>query len=124
MDMRSLYGICIFLVSLVLLSYVPTSMSVSLDVSDLRNKVSKIKVNPRRSLWATGHFMGKKSMSNGAVGDLHSRMKHAEPQVGNMDKLITHAALQVALQALLEDTQDSKILPNRARLCAKCLKGY
>ncbi|XP_062860641.1 neuromedin Ba isoform X2 [Trichomycterus rosablanca] len=71
-----------------------------------------------------GHFMGKKSMSNGAVGDLHSRMKHAEPQVGNMDKLITHAALQVALQALLEDTQDSKILPNRARLCAKCLKGY
>ncbi|MED6250560.1 hypothetical protein ATANTOWER_030445 [Ataeniobius toweri] len=33
-----------------------------LDLTELKNKISKLKVNPRGNLWATGHFMGKKSV--------------------------------------------------------------
>uniref|UniRef100_A0A8C6V208 Neuromedin Bb n=1 Tax=Neogobius melanostomus TaxID=47308 RepID=A0A8C6V208_9GOBI len=47
---------------LVLLSFMPFTASVSFDLTELRNKVAKIKVNPRGNLWATGHFMGKKSV--------------------------------------------------------------
>ncbi|KAK5915067.1 hypothetical protein CesoFtcFv8_000697 [Champsocephalus esox] len=38
------------------------TVAVSFDLTELRNKVAKIKVNPRGNLWATGHFMGKKSV--------------------------------------------------------------
>ncbi|XP_017566585.1 neuromedin Ba [Pygocentrus nattereri] len=70
MAVRSLGGICklgLLLFSLVMLSYLPISTSVSLDLTELRNKVSKIKVNPRGNLWATGHFMGRKSIPDGCV---------------------------------------------------------
>ncbi|XP_067298366.1 neuromedin Bb [Pseudorasbora parva] len=56
---------CGFLTYLVLFSfYIPITSSVSLDLNELRNKVAKIKVNPRGNLWATGHFMGKKSVAD------------------------------------------------------------
>ncbi|XP_067829325.1 neuromedin Ba [Heptranchias perlo] len=51
-----------FLAYLVVVSYLSVTASVSLDLSEPRNKVSKIKVSPRGNLWATGHFMGKKSL--------------------------------------------------------------
>ncbi|KAL7402917.1 hypothetical protein ABVT39_021675 [Epinephelus coioides] len=51
-----------FLSSLILISYIAMTSSMTLDLTELRNKVSKIKVNPRGNLWATGHFMGKKSV--------------------------------------------------------------
>ena len=42
----------------VLLSFMPITASVSFDLTELRNKVAKIKVNPRGNLWATGkNFM-------------------------------------------------------------------
>ncbi|XP_072409451.1 neuromedin Ba [Chiloscyllium punctatum] len=50
------------LLYLVVFSWLSVTASVSLDLTELRNKVSKIKVNPRGNLWATGHFMGKKSL--------------------------------------------------------------
>ncbi|KAK2842262.1 hypothetical protein Q5P01_012462 [Channa striata] len=48
--------------SFILVAYVATTSSMTLDLTELRNKVAKIKVNPRGNLWATGHFMGKKSV--------------------------------------------------------------
>ncbi|TRY66335.1 hypothetical protein DNTS_024327 [Danionella cerebrum] len=59
---------CGFLALLMFSFHFSKSSSVSLDMTELRNKVSKIKVNPRGNLWATGHFMGKKSV----VDDAHS----------------------------------------------------
>lgn len=46
---------------LVLFSFVPCTGAVSFDLTELRNKVAKIKVNPRGNLWATGK---NKSSSN------------------------------------------------------------
>ncbi|XP_072241931.1 neuromedin Ba [Leuresthes tenuis] len=48
--------------SFILLSYIAMTTSMTLDLTELRNKISKLKVNPRGNLWATGHFMGKKSV--------------------------------------------------------------
>ncbi|KAL3065239.1 neuromedin Bb [Trematomus bernacchii] len=47
---------------LVFFSFMTFTVAVSFDLTELRNKVAKIKVNPRGNLWATGHFMGKKSV--------------------------------------------------------------
>ncbi|XP_047451820.1 neuromedin Ba [Mugil cephalus] len=51
-----------FLSSFILVSYIAVATAMTLDLTELRNKVSKLKVNPRGNLWATGHFMGKKSI--------------------------------------------------------------
>ena len=50
-------SICKFgiLIHLFQFSYISKTSSVSLDLSELRNKVAKIKVNPRGNLWATGN---------------------------------------------------------------------
>ncbi|KAK7913648.1 hypothetical protein WMY93_013859 [Mugilogobius chulae] len=53
---------CGFITYLIFLSFLPVTAAVSFDLTELRNKVAKIKVNPRGNLWATGHFMGKKSV--------------------------------------------------------------
>lgn len=39
---------------LVLFSFMSFTTAVSFDLTELRNKVAKIKVNPRGNLWATG----------------------------------------------------------------------
>lgn len=39
---------------LVLFSFTTLTAAVSFDLTELRNKVAKIKVNPRGNLWATG----------------------------------------------------------------------
>ncbi|CAL1595982.1 unnamed protein product [Knipowitschia caucasica] len=63
-----------FLYSIILFSLIPITSSMSLDLTELRNKVSNIKVNPRGNLWATGHFMGKKSVvDSSSVEALSSR---------------------------------------------------
>ncbi|TNN28610.1 Neuromedin-B [Liparis tanakae] len=56
-----------FLSSFFLVSYFAMTSSMTLDLTELRNKVSKIKLNPRGSLWATGHFMGKKSVMDSSL---------------------------------------------------------
>lgn len=40
--------------SFILISYIALTTSMTLDLTELRNKVSKLKVNPRGNLWATG----------------------------------------------------------------------
>lgn len=41
-------------ISFILLSFVSANSAMSLDLTELRNKVSEIKVNPRWNLWASG----------------------------------------------------------------------
>ncbi|XP_012726946.1 neuromedin Ba [Fundulus heteroclitus] len=50
--------------SFILISYIAMTTSVTLDLTELKNKISQLKVNPRGNLWATGHFMGKKSVDS------------------------------------------------------------
>ena len=40
--------------SFIFISYIAVTSSMTLDLTELRNKISKIKVNPRGNLWATG----------------------------------------------------------------------
>ncbi|CAL8373964.1 unnamed protein product [Arctogadus glacialis] len=55
--------------SFILITYFTVTSSMTLDLTELRNKVSKIKMNPRGNLWATGHFMGKKSIVDSSIMD-------------------------------------------------------
>lgn len=43
-----------FLSSFILISYIVMTASITLDLTELRNRVSKLKVNPKGNLWATG----------------------------------------------------------------------
>ncbi|XP_072476091.1 neuromedin-B [Notamacropus eugenii] len=47
---------------LVFLAFLSSTSTLSLDFVEHRNKAAKIKIHPRGNLWATGHFMGKKSV--------------------------------------------------------------
>uniref|UniRef100_A0AAQ4Q6X9 Neuromedin Ba n=1 Tax=Gasterosteus aculeatus aculeatus TaxID=481459 RepID=A0AAQ4Q6X9_GASAC len=51
-----------FLSSFILVYYIAMTSSMTPDLTELRNKVSKIRMTPKGNLWATGHFMGKKSV--------------------------------------------------------------
>ncbi|RVE71871.1 hypothetical protein OJAV_G00055930 [Oryzias javanicus] len=55
------------LFSFMIISYFAMTTSMTLDLTELRNRISKLKVNPRGNLWATGHFMGKKSVMDNNV---------------------------------------------------------
>ncbi|XP_069722961.1 neuromedin-B [Phaenicophaeus curvirostris] len=48
---------------LLLLCGAALGAAVRLDFAEHRSQAAKIKVNPRGNLWATGHFMGKKSVT-------------------------------------------------------------
>ncbi|KAM8780938.1 neuromedin-B isoform 3-T3 [Rhynchonycteris naso] len=41
-----------------------SAASVSWDLPEPRSRASKIRVHQRGNLWATGHFMGKKSLES------------------------------------------------------------
>ncbi|KTF82974.1 hypothetical protein cypCar_00026711 [Cyprinus carpio] len=103
------------LFAFIMLFNVSLSAAVSLDLTELRNKVSKIKVHPRGNLWATGHFMGKKSISNSQFQD--SPFSSNPPRntlresgsAEDLRELITQEVLRAALQAQLQElkrTQD------------------
>ncbi|XP_036211758.1 neuromedin-B isoform X1 [Myotis myotis] len=40
-----------------------SAASLSWDLREPRSRAGKIRVHPRGNLWATGHFMGKKSLA-------------------------------------------------------------
>ncbi|XP_039629347.1 neuromedin Ba [Polypterus senegalus] len=86
---------------------VSLTASVSLDLTELRNKVAKIKVNPRGNLWATGHFMGKKSVLDSPMMEDESLGAALQPDLSEQElrELITEEVLKVALQAQLQDTR-------------------
>ncbi|XP_016357506.1 neuromedin-B-like [Sinocyclocheilus anshuiensis] len=120
---------CGFLTYLVLFSfYVSIASSVSLDLTELRNKVAKIKVNPRGNLWATGHFMGKKSVvdSEHLLTEDDSTMKAIEAalnpqQVEPAD--LYQEMLRIALQAHLDSQEIRPKVPGTAILM-KILDSY
>ncbi|KAJ8417341.1 hypothetical protein AAFF_G00285680 [Aldrovandia affinis] len=96
-----------------LFSYISVTTSVSIDLTELRNKVAKIKVNPRGNLWATGHFMGKKSVVDssllGSPGEPAMNAVqvalNSEQHAQDLRELITQEVLKIALQAQLQDTR-------------------
>ncbi|KAL1271428.1 hypothetical protein QQF64_030444 [Cirrhinus molitorella] len=102
--------------------------SVSLDLTELRNKVAKIKVNPRGNLWATGHFMGKKSVvdSERLPTEDDSTMKAIEAalnpqQVEPAD--LYQEMLRIALQTHLDSQEIRPKVPETAILM-KILDSY
>ncbi|XP_064192418.1 neuromedin-B-like isoform X1 [Anguilla rostrata] len=108
-------SICKFvlLILLFFFSYISKTSSVSLDLTELRNKVAKIKVNPRGNLWATGHFMGKKSVMEGSLLESPDEESlnaiqtalNSDQHVQELRELITQEVLKFALQNQLQDTR-------------------
>uniref|UniRef100_A0A8C2SPE4 Neuromedin B n=2 Tax=Coturnix japonica TaxID=93934 RepID=A0A8C2SPE4_COTJA len=75
---------------LLLLCGVALGPAVHLDFAEHRSQAAKIKVNPRGNLWATGHFMGKKSVPG-------------TPQLDALGQPVVPMAFGPSLRALLED---------------------
>ncbi|KAM4592959.1 neuromedin Bb [Odontesthes bonariensis] len=126
----TLSNICLFGVFtyLVLFSFVSLSAAVSFDLTELRNKVAKIKVNPRGNLWATGHFMGKKSVMDSpllpspeeqAVDALEVSLPAEQIALGELFQEFLREALQT--QA---DTQQRRSKNQEADLLMKILENY
>uniref|UniRef100_A0A1A8GZP7 Neuromedin Bb n=1 Tax=Nothobranchius korthausae TaxID=1143690 RepID=A0A1A8GZP7_9TELE len=113
---------------LVLFSFMSLTAAVSFDLTELRNKVAKIKVNPRGNLWATGHFMGKKSVMDSpllsppeeqGLGSLELSLPADQSSLGEL----FHEFLRVALQAQV-DTRESRSETQEADLLTKILENY
>uniref|UniRef100_A0A1A7W9V8 Neuromedin Bb n=1 Tax=Iconisemion striatum TaxID=60296 RepID=A0A1A7W9V8_9TELE len=113
---------------LVLFSFMSLTAAVSFDLTELRNKVAKIKVNPRGNLWATGHFMGKKSVMDSpllpspedqVLGSLEVSLPAEQSSIGEL----FHEFLRVALQAQV-DTGESRSHTQEADLLTKILENY
>ncbi|KAM7423829.1 hypothetical protein PAMA_000273 [Pampus argenteus] len=113
---------------LVLFYFMSFTTAVSFDLTELRNKVAKIKVNPRGNLWATGHFMGKKSVMDtpllsSAEGQGADTLEVTLPAEQNALGELFHEFLRVALQAQV-DTQESRSKNQEADLLMKILESY
>ncbi|XP_013883155.1 neuromedin-B [Austrofundulus limnaeus] len=120
---------CGLLTYLLLFSFMSWSAAVSFDLTELRNKVAKIKVNPRGNLWATGHFMGKKSVMDAPL------LPSAEDQAGDsvevslpaeqssLWELFQHFLRVVAMQAQV-DAHESRSKKQEADVLTKILENY
>ncbi|XP_035484965.2 neuromedin Bb [Scophthalmus maximus] len=113
---------------LVLFSFVSFTTAVSFDLTELRNKVAKIKVNPRGNLWATGHFMGKKSVMDPplmppAEGPGDGALEVSLPGEQSALGQLFQEFLRVALQAQV-DTHESRSKNQEVDLLAKILESY
>ncbi|KAM9766094.1 neuromedin Bb [Menidia menidia] len=113
---------------LVLFSFLSLTDAVSFDLTELRNKVAKIKVNPRSNLWATGHFMGKKSVmdtpllpspEDQADDGQDVSLPEEQTALGELFQDFLRAALQT--QA---DTQQRRSKNLEADLLMKILENY
>ncbi|XP_043933774.1 neuromedin-B [Protopterus annectens] len=123
-----------FLFPLLFFSFVSVTVSVSVDLTELRNKVAKIKVNPRGNLWATGHFMGKKSLLETPLldspdstmeNDIHFSLSPGL-SMEDMKQLLTREVLKIAMQAQQMETSQEKLEPDDqgTRLLIKILQSY
>uniref|UniRef100_A0A4W6CG03 Neuromedin Bb n=1 Tax=Lates calcarifer TaxID=8187 RepID=A0A4W6CG03_LATCA len=108
--------------SFILILYIAMASSMTLDLTELRNKVSKIKVNPRGNLWATGHFMGKKSVVDSSF--MESAFEDVnvptEVRVEDLQALLIQM-LKTAQQTQHEQTLD---MLNVMEACVSFLSGY
>ncbi|MED6267767.1 hypothetical protein CHARACLAT_015435 [Characodon lateralis] len=120
--------LCGLFAYLVLFSFMSLSQAVSFDLTELRNKVAKIKVNPRGNLWATGHFMGKKSVMDTPLLPSHEdqgvdALEVSLPAEQSSLGELFQEFLQVALKAQV-DTDESRLKNQEAELLAKILENY
>ncbi|XP_055479108.1 neuromedin-B isoform X1 [Psammomys obesus] len=66
----------------------------SWDLPEPRSRASKIRVHPRGNLWATGHFMGKKSLEPPSL----SLVGTAPPNTQRDQRLqLSHEVLRILL---------------------------
>ncbi|XP_034437487.1 neuromedin Bb [Hippoglossus hippoglossus] len=111
---------------LVLFSFMSLTAAVSFDLTELRNKVAKIKVNPRGNLWATGHFMGKKSVMDAPLmpsAEGQDALEVSFPGEQSAIEELFQEFLRVALQTQV-DTQESRSKNQEADLLMKILGSY
>uniref|UniRef100_A0A8C9Y9Q7 Neuromedin B n=1 Tax=Sander lucioperca TaxID=283035 RepID=A0A8C9Y9Q7_SANLU len=94
-----------FLFSFILMSYIAMTSSMTLDLTELRNKISKIKVNPRGNLWATGHFMGKKSVVDSSFMKSAFEDANVPSEVRAVSPLYRGEDLQALLSQMLKTTK-------------------
>ncbi|XP_013765510.1 neuromedin Ba [Pundamilia nyererei] len=94
--------------SFILISYIALTTSMTLDLTELRNKVSKLKVNPRGNLWATGHFMGKKSIVDSSF--VNSAFENIKDTAEGRDVRPLHGVedLQALLIHILKTAQQTQ----------------
>ncbi|CAB1458905.1 unnamed protein product [Pleuronectes platessa] len=91
--------------SFLLISYFAMASSMTLDLTELRNKGLKLKVNPRANLWATGHFMGKKSVVDGSFMESAFEDVNVPAEVRPVSPLRTVEDLQALFILMLEAAQ-------------------
>ncbi|KAJ4947054.1 hypothetical protein JOQ06_009096 [Pogonophryne albipinna] len=112
---------------LVFFSFMTFTVAVSFDLTELRNKVAKIKVNPRGNLWATGHFMGKKSVMDPPLPHSVERqgvdaLEVSLPAEQSTLTELFHQFLRVALQEQV-DTQE-RSTTNPEDVLMKIIESY
>uniref|UniRef100_A0A3Q1EQR4 Neuromedin Bb n=1 Tax=Acanthochromis polyacanthus TaxID=80966 RepID=A0A3Q1EQR4_9TELE len=102
--------------SFILLSYITMTTSMTLDLTELRNKVSKLKVNPKGNLWATGHFMGKKSVVDDSF--MESGFENVNGHAEGRDNRPRHRVedLQALLIQMLKTAQQTQREQKQDRL--------
>ncbi|XP_029807408.1 neuromedin-B isoform X2 [Suricata suricatta] len=90
---------------------------LSWDAPEARSRASKIRVHPRGNLWATGHFMGKKSLEtlspfllgtapHISLRDQRRQLSHDLPRI-----LLLKKVLGVSLSGPAPHPQYRRLLP-------------
>ncbi|XP_065414557.1 neuromedin-B isoform X1 [Chrysemys picta bellii] len=112
---------------LLLFSFLSAAPAGRADFAEPRGRAARIKVNPRGSLWATGHFMGKKSIAASPLlespGDAaaNSIPMAFSPTLRvvlqDMKELLTRELLKILLQErLIDENQGKSELQNQPLL--------
>ncbi|KAL6106773.1 nmb [Pungitius sinensis] len=95
-----------FLSSFILVYYIAITSSMTLDLTELGKKVSKTKMTPKGNLWATGHFMGKKSVVDSSL--MKSAFEDVEIPTGRAVSLHRVGDLQTLLFQILKTAQQTQ----------------
>ncbi|KAJ0056308.1 hypothetical protein NL108_004594 [Boleophthalmus pectinirostris] len=113
---------------LVVLSFMPITAAVSFDLTELRNKVAKIKVNPRGNLWATGHFMGKKSvvdtplLPSQSLDALDMSLPAEQSALAQLFQEFLRMALETQMET--QETQETRSKDLETNLLMEILQSY
>ncbi|XP_054892649.1 neuromedin Bb [Poeciliopsis prolifica] len=95
----------------------------SISLTERGSKVPKFKVTPKGNLWATGHFMGKKSvMETPLLRSLEDQqgVNALDASLPAEQTSLFQEFLRVALKAQM-DTEESRLKEQEAELLAKIL---
>ncbi|XP_053722360.1 neuromedin Bb [Synchiropus splendidus] len=102
--------------SLLFFSFLSFSSEFSFDLKELRNKVARIKVIPRGNLWATGHFMGKKSVMETPL------LPEAEEALSSRQGALAELLLNFLRDVL--ESQERRSKSQEAELLMKIMESY